>query len=78
MILYQCTQCDYNSKVKCNVQRHMRSQHKIYDNLKRHMNQHEKRNEYYPTTKREHNEDNPHEEDQPIFMLHPFGWLLYI
>ena len=31
-MLHQCTQCDYNSKVKCNVQRHMRSQHKVYFN----------------------------------------------
>ena len=31
-MLHQCTQCDYNSKVKCNVLRHMRSQHKIYFN----------------------------------------------
>ena len=30
--MHQCTQCDYNSKVKCNVLRHMRSQHKIYFN----------------------------------------------
>ena len=28
--MHQCTQCDYNSKVKCNVLRHMRSKHKIY------------------------------------------------
>jgi len=26
-MLHQCTQCDYSSKVKCNVLRHMRSQH---------------------------------------------------
>ena len=31
-MLHQCTQCDYNSKVKCNVLRHMRTQHKIYFN----------------------------------------------
>ena len=30
--MHQCTQCDYNSKVKCNVLRHMRSQHQIYFN----------------------------------------------
>ena len=29
-MLHNCTQCDYKSKVKCNVQRHMRTQHKSY------------------------------------------------
>ena len=33
-MMHQCTQCDYNSKVKCNVLRHMRTQHKIYFNNK--------------------------------------------
>ena len=28
-MLHQCTQCDYSSKVKCNVLRHMRSMHEI-------------------------------------------------
>ena len=31
-MLHNCTQCDYKSKVKCNVQRHMRTQHKLYSN----------------------------------------------
>ena len=39
---YQCEQCDYNSKVKCNVQRHMKV--------------HMKRNEAHPTTKRKHDQ----------------------
>ena len=26
-MLHQCTQCDYNSNVKCNVQRHMKNKH---------------------------------------------------
>ena len=51
-MLHQCTQCDYNSKVKCNVKRHMKV--------------HVKRNEVHPTTKRKHDEDNTHEEDQPM------------
>ena len=51
-MLHQCTQCDYNSKVKCNVKRHMKV--------------HVKRNEAHPTTKRKHDEDNTHEEDQPM------------
>ena len=33
-MMHQCTQCDNNSKVRCNVQRHMRIQHKIYVNNK--------------------------------------------
>ena len=42
-MLHQCTQCDYNSKVKCNVKRHMKVHMKI--------------NEAHPTTKRKHDED---------------------
>ena len=32
-MLHQCTQCDYSSKVKCNVLRHMRSQHQNQQNV---------------------------------------------
>ena len=32
-MLHQCNQCDYSSKVKCNVLRHMRSQHQNQQNV---------------------------------------------
>ena len=51
-----------NKQVLCKIcLKTMRS-----DVVKRHMKVHVKRNEAHPTTKRKHDEDNPHEEDQPM------------